>query len=223
MQRQPRRAAVAGMCPGTEHSVCQRKKPGDFHPIGPTASAARRPGSGLAVGDQRWASVRQHKRILCYHDYGVLSPIGPPHPSIPVQGGVAKNKDGQTEGKAAEQKWQPRIIKKECITDPRQLQRNVKHRSEASKESSTEVNSEVVCVNRGVELKGLLRISPYTDWLTVLNTTQVVSVYCLGESQSVKKHKHNFLSQAWANYRPGAICSHFGFWSGPSYLKNSNK
>lgn len=63
MQRQPRRAAVAGMCPGTEHSVCQRKKPGgDFHPIGPTAGAARRPGSGLVVGDQRWASVRQHRK-----------------------------------------------------------------------------------------------------------------------------------------------------------------
>lgn len=62
-QRQPRRAAVAGMCPGTEHSVCQRKKAGgDLHRIGPTASAARRPGSGLAVGAQRWATMHYRRK-----------------------------------------------------------------------------------------------------------------------------------------------------------------
>lgn len=76
------------------------------------------------------------ERTLCCHDYGVLSPIGPKHPSIPAQGGVAKNKDGQTEGrekgKAVEQKREPHIIKilkkeRNRVTDPRLMQRNVKH------------------------------------------------------------------------------------------------
>lgn len=108
MQRQPRRAAVAGMCPGTQRSVCQRKKPGgDFHPIGRCCWQSRQR-AGLRQEPRDGPLCASTERTLCCHDYRVLSPIGPKHPSIPAQGGVAKNKGGQTvrpdKGKAAEQK-----------------------------------------------------------------------------------------------------------------------
>lgn len=88
-QRQPRRAAVAGMCPGTQCSVCQRKKARRRFPsdrpvvlVEPAANLRSEPRDGPLCAST--------ERTLCCHDYGVLSPIGLKHPSIPAQGGLAK-------------------------------------------------------------------------------------------------------------------------------------
>lgn len=54
------------------------------------------PAAGLRWEARDGPLCASTERILCCHDYGVLSPIEPKHPSIPARGGVAKT-DGQTE------------------------------------------------------------------------------------------------------------------------------
>lgn len=87
MQREPRREALQACVREQRALSVPKKKPGgDFHPIGPNATATGRPCLGLWKEPRDGPLHGSTERTLCYDNYGVLSPTGPEHPSVLPQG-----------------------------------------------------------------------------------------------------------------------------------------
>lgn len=87
-------------------SVPKKQPGGDFHLIGPHATAACRPQSGVWREPRDGALHGSTERSLCYDDYRVLSPMGLQHPSVLSQrsGNIDQEsgKEGEKKGRVKE-------------------------------------------------------------------------------------------------------------------------
>lgn len=98
-------------------SVPKKQPGGDFHLIGPNATAAGRPRLGAWREPRDGALHDSTERTLCYDDYGVLSHMGPEHPSVLSQG---RETYTQKDGEEIKKKGQNKRVRRKKIRREKQ-------------------------------------------------------------------------------------------------------
>lgn len=100
MQREPRRAAAQACVREQRALSVPKKQPGgDFHPIGPNATAAGGVRLGLRREPRDGALAWQHRKDpLLWRYYVVLSPTAPEHPCVLPQGRGQKQTERWKQG-----------------------------------------------------------------------------------------------------------------------------